>query len=78
MKKRKIITPLIFILLVLWAIPVYAAPGKIHSLTLSTFAITKDSKEMYYDLMCKNKLLLKMCFLYCRTAPLSLSAQLLS
>ena len=57
MKKRKIIMPLIFILLVLWAIPVYAAPGKIHSLTLSTFAITKDSKEMYYDLMCKNKLL---------------------
>lgn len=56
MKKRKIITPLIFILLVLWAIPVYAAPGKIHSLTLSTHEITKNSYNMYYELMCKNKL----------------------
>ena len=56
MKKRKILMPLIFILLVLCAMPEHAASREIHSLTLSTHEITKNSYNMYYALMCKNKL----------------------
>lgn len=56
MKKIKFIIPTIFFLLIIFSSPVYAASGKIHSLSLSTLSVTKNSQETFYWLMCNNKL----------------------
>lgn len=56
MKKIKFIIPTIFFLLIIFSSPVYASSGKIHSLSLSTLSVTKNSQETFYWLMCNNKL----------------------
>lgn len=56
MKKIKFMIPTIFFLLIIFSSPVYASSGKIHSLSLSTLSVTKNSQETFYWLMCNNKL----------------------
>ena len=54
--KRKLLLPVILLFLMMFASPVYAGTGKIHSLSLSTLSVTKNSQEEFYWLMCNNKL----------------------
>lgn len=56
MKKNKIIMPIVFFFLLICVTPVYASSGKIHSLSLSTLSVTRNSQETFYWLMCNNKL----------------------
>ena len=56
MKKIKFMIPTIFFLLIIFSSPVYASSGKIHSLSLSTLSVTKNSQETFYWLMYNNKL----------------------
>ena len=51
MKKIKFIIPTIFFLLIIFSSPVYASSGKIHSLSLSTLSVTKNSQETFYWLI---------------------------
>ena len=56
MKKKIFLISFIFTLMFLFAAPVHAETKKIHSLSLSTLSITKNSQETFYWLMCNNKL----------------------
>lgn len=56
MKKKYIPILLSFLFLLICSTPVSAATGKIHSLSLSTLSVTKNSQEAFYWLMCNNKL----------------------
>lgn len=56
MKKHKIIVPIVFFFLLICVTPVYASSGKIHSLSLSTLSVTRNSQETFHWLMCNNKL----------------------
>ena len=56
MKRNKIIIPILFFLLLICVTPVYASSGKIHSLSLSTLSVTRNSQETFHWLMRNNKL----------------------
>lgn len=41
--------------MLIFAVPVQAETGKIHSLALSSLSVTRNSQETFYWLMCNNK-----------------------
>lgn len=55
MKKKCFIISLICMVMLIFAVPVQAETGKIHSLTLSSLSVTRNSQETFYWLMCNNK-----------------------
>lgn len=56
MKKYNIIASIVFFFFLICVTPVYASSGKIHSLSLSTLSVTRNSQEAFHWLMCNNKL----------------------